>query len=63
LAISIYAIFIDFLWKVKRGHYTLFIELAETYIDKVKVRTRWKQWLEHEGKVMEQLTVRGDRMH
>jgi len=45
------------------GHYTLFIELAETYIDKVKVRTRWKQWLEHEGKVMEQLTVRGDRMH
>jgi len=45
------------------GHYTLFIELAETYIDKVKVRTRWKQWLEYEGKVMEQLTVRGDRMH
>jgi tRNA-(ms[2]io[6]A)-hydroxylase len=45
------------------GHYTLFIELAETYIDKVKVRIRWKQWLEYEGKVMEQLTVRGDRMH
>jgi tRNA-(ms[2]io[6]A)-hydroxylase len=45
------------------GHYTLFIELAETYIDKLKVRTRWKQWLEFEGKLMEQLTVRGDRMH
>ncbi len=24
------------------GHYTLFIELAETYIDKEKVRRRWK---------------------
>jgi tRNA-(ms[2]io[6]A)-hydroxylase len=45
------------------GHYTLFIELAEAYIDKIKVRTRWKQWLEYEGKVMKQLTVRGDRMH
>jgi tRNA-(ms[2]io[6]A)-hydroxylase len=45
------------------GHYTLFIELAETYIDKLKVRTRWKQWLEFEGTLMEQLTVRGDRMH
>jgi tRNA 2-(methylsulfanyl)-N6-isopentenyladenosine37 hydroxylase len=45
------------------GHYTSFIELAEAYIDKIKVRTRWKQWLEYEGKVMKQLTVRGDRMH
>lgn len=45
------------------GHYTLFIELAETYIDKEKVRRRWKQWLKHEANVMEQLAVRGDRMH
>jgi len=45
------------------GHYTLFIELAETYINKEKVRRRWKQWLEHEAEIMEQLEVRGDRIH
>lgn len=45
------------------GHYTLFIELAETYIDKEKVRTRWQLWLEHERIIMEHLEVRGDRIH
>ncbi len=45
------------------GHYTLFIELAETYIDKEKVRNRWNQWLEHESAIMQNLQVRGDRMH
>ena len=45
------------------GHYTLFIELAETYVDKEKVRKRWKEWLEYEARIMEQSTIRGDRMH
>jgi tRNA-(ms[2]io[6]A)-hydroxylase len=45
------------------GHYHLFIELAETYIDKTKVRKRWKQWLEYEADVILKLEVRGDRMH
>lgn len=45
------------------GHYTLFIELAETYIDKAKVRRRWKQWLEYEASVIHKLEPRGDRMH
>jgi tRNA 2-(methylsulfanyl)-N6-isopentenyladenosine37 hydroxylase len=45
------------------GHYTLFIELAETYIDKEKVRTRWKQWLAYEKEIIQQLEVRGDRIH
>jgi tRNA 2-(methylsulfanyl)-N6-isopentenyladenosine37 hydroxylase len=45
------------------GHYTLFIELAETYIDKEKVRRRWNQWLEHEVVIMQELEVRGDRIH
>lgn len=45
------------------GHYALFIELAETYIDKEKVRVRWKEWLKYEAEVMQQLEVRGDRMH
>ncbi len=45
------------------GHYTLFIELAETYIDNGKVRNRWKEWLKYEGSIMEQLAPRGDRIH
>src|SRR6478735_5590308 len=45
------------------GHYHLFIELAETYVDKQKVRTRWNQWLEFEADVMKKLDVRGDRIH
>jgi tRNA-(ms[2]io[6]A)-hydroxylase len=45
------------------GHYTLFIDLAEAYIDKEKVRLRWKEWLDHEASVMRKLEVRGDRIH
>ena len=45
------------------GHYTLFIELAETYIDKEKVRKRWSEWLVYEKEVMEKMEVRGDRIH
>jgi tRNA 2-(methylsulfanyl)-N6-isopentenyladenosine37 hydroxylase len=45
------------------GHYTLFIELAETYIEKEKIRKRWKEWLEYEAVAMQQLEVRGDRVH
>ena len=45
------------------GHYVLFIELAETYIDKEKVRERWRQWLAYEKAVMLTLDVRGDRLH
>ncbi|MBL0334297.1 MAG: tRNA-(ms[2]io[6]A)-hydroxylase [Chitinophagaceae bacterium] len=45
------------------GHYTLFIDLAETYIDKGKVRKRWAEWLEHEKLVMSSMEVRGDRIH
>jgi len=45
------------------GHYHLFIQLAETYIDKAKVRQRWKEWLDYEAGIIEKLEVRGDRMH
>ena len=45
------------------GHYTLFIDLAETYIDKEKVRKRWEEWLEFEAGVINNLEVRGDRIH
>ena len=45
------------------GHYTLFIELAETYVDKATVRTRWQEWLTFEADLITKLEVRGDRMH
>jgi tRNA-(ms[2]io[6]A)-hydroxylase len=45
------------------GHYTLFIQLAETYMPAEKVKSRWKEWLEYEAKVMATLEVRGDRIH
>lgn len=45
------------------GHYTLFIELAETYINQETVWSRWHQWLEYEAVVIRNLEVRGDRMH
>lgn len=45
------------------GHYTLFIELAETYIDKEKVRKRWAEWLVYEAHIINHLEVRGDRIH
>jgi len=45
------------------GHYHLFIELADTYINTNKVRTRWQQWLDYEAGVMTNLEVRGDRIH
>jgi tRNA-(ms[2]io[6]A)-hydroxylase len=45
------------------GHYTLFIQLAELYLPKEKVRLRWKEWLEYEKQIMASLEVRGDRIH
>lgn len=45
------------------GHYVLFVQLAELYIDKEKVRARWAEWLQYEAKVISGLEVRGDRMH
>ncbi|HCY89783.1 MAG TPA: tRNA 2-methylthio-N6-isopentenyl adenosine(37) hydroxylase MiaE, partial [Chitinophagaceae bacterium] len=34
------------------GHYTLFITLAEHYMDKKTVRKRWAEWLAYEKDVM-----------
>lgn len=45
------------------GHYTLFINLAETYVPKEMVRKRWKEWLVYESQVMVNMEVRGDRIH
>jgi len=45
------------------GHYTLFINLADTYIKKETVRKRWKEWITYETGVMLNMEVRGDRIH
>lgn len=45
------------------GHYTLFINLAEKYLPKTKVRKRWKEWLEFEKELMNTMEIRGDRIH
>lgn len=45
------------------GHYTLFITLAEHYLDKKVVRKRWQEWLIYEKELMDSEEVRGDRIH
>lgn len=45
------------------GHYTMFITLAEHYLDKKIVRKRWQEWLQYEKELMTSEEVRGDRIH
>lgn len=45
------------------GHYTLFITLAEEYIGKEPTRRRWQEWLVYESGVMQEMDLRGDRVH
>ncbi|MDB5200703.1 MAG: tRNA-hydroxylase [Ferruginibacter sp.] len=45
------------------GHYTLFINLAEHYLDKKVVRKRWAEWRAYEVDLMKTEEIRGDRIH
>ena len=46
------------------GHYRLFIDLAKKYgKNDEKVMARWKEYLDYEIYILENLEVRGDRMH
>ena len=45
------------------GHYRMFIDLAKKYGGEEKTKIRWQEYLEHEAKIMEELALRGDRMH
>ena len=45
------------------GHYVLFIELAKKYSGTEKALARWQEYLAYEAEVMQQLELRGDRMH
>ncbi|MCO5230990.1 MAG: tRNA-(ms[2]io[6]A)-hydroxylase [Chitinophagales bacterium] len=44
-------------------HYTMFLDIANKYIDKAKVKSRWEQWLNHEAIIIQSLDIRGDRVH
>ena len=45
------------------GHYRMFIDLAYRYGEKDAVKERWKEYLNYESKIMEELELRGDRVH
>jgi tRNA 2-(methylsulfanyl)-N6-isopentenyladenosine37 hydroxylase len=45
------------------GHYRLFIDLCETYVDEHKVGLRWKEWLIYEAQMISKLEIRGGRIH
>ncbi|MEL7221828.1 MAG: tRNA-(ms[2]io[6]A)-hydroxylase [Bacteroidota bacterium] len=45
------------------GHYVLFIELARKYFGAERANARWKEYLAYEAEVMNELELRGDRMH
>ena len=45
------------------GHYRLFIDLAKKYFGEDRVKTRWQEYLAREAEIMDELELRGDRMH
>ena len=45
------------------GHYRLFIDLAKQYGNEEEVQKRWQEYLDFEASIMDDLALRGDRMH
>lgn len=45
------------------GHYVNFISLAKHYNSEEKVAARWEEWLEFESEVMDNIGLKGDRVH
>jgi tRNA 2-(methylsulfanyl)-N6-isopentenyladenosine37 hydroxylase len=45
------------------SHYRMFLDLAEEYWDKDKVKARWQEWLDYEAGVLREMSLRGDRIH
>ncbi len=45
------------------GHYHNFLELAKSYMGAEYVANRWNEFLEEEAAIIDNLEVRGDRMH
>ena len=38
-------------------------DLAKHYGEGEKVKERWQEYLAHEAQIMDELSLRGDRMH
>lgn len=45
------------------GHYRLFLDLCKHYFGEETTRTQWLNWLAIEKEILENMEVRGDRMH
>jgi tRNA-(ms[2]io[6]A)-hydroxylase len=45
------------------GHYRMFIDLAKTYYNEDLVKKRWQEWLDIEAEILNNLELRGDRVH
>lgn len=45
------------------GHYRLFIDLANEIWGKEKVNKRWEEWLQKEAEILNNIALRGDRVH
>lgn len=45
------------------GHYRLFIDLARKYFGEERANARWQEYLTKEAEIMEELDLRGDRIH
>jgi tRNA 2-(methylsulfanyl)-N6-isopentenyladenosine37 hydroxylase len=45
------------------GHYKMFLDLAKLYGDEEYVQKRWNEYLEYEAEIIQDLTLRGDRIH
>ncbi len=45
------------------GHYRMFLDLAKHYGNEETVKTRWQEYLAFEAEIMDELSLRGDRMH
>jgi tRNA 2-(methylsulfanyl)-N6-isopentenyladenosine37 hydroxylase len=45
------------------GHYVNFIDLAKEYLPADYIKTRWAEWLETEAQVIDNMELRGDRVH
>ncbi len=45
------------------GHYRLFMDLANIYMDKKYVDSRWDMYLDYEKEILKDIQIRGDRMH
>ncbi len=45
------------------GHYRMFLDLAHLFGEKEVVKARWQEFLDYEETIMNDLAVRGDRIH